>query len=164
MAATTEVTYRAATADDIPLIVSLARGIWDMGAAKAMEERHGQIGGRPWQEYVADSMLSAMEARVSEGHCLIAEIDGQVAGWATWSLDHDRGVGTVGYNGVHPCFRGHGIGTELVRRAVEALRECGMRIAAVTTGLNDGHAAARCVYEKLGFKPLTESVHYTMDL
>ena len=164
MTESTEVVYRPATADDIPLIVQVAREMWDMGAARAMEQRHGQIAGRPWQEHVADSMLSAMEARVSQGSCIVAEVNGHLAGWASWSFDEDRSIGTVGYNGVHPQFRGHGIGTELVRRALEALRAGGMRIAAVTTGLNEGHAAARAVYERLGFKPLVQSVHYTMEL
>ena len=70
----------------------------------------------------------------------------------------------MGYNGVHPDFRGQGIGTEIVRRVLQEIRSAGMRIAAVTTGLNEGHTAARAVYEKLGFQPLTRSVYYTMEL
>jgi len=39
-----------------------------------------------------------------------------------------------------------------------------MRIAIAGTGLGEEHAAARHVYEKVGFRPLRKSVQYTMEL
>ncbi|MFP3903390.1 MAG: GNAT family N-acetyltransferase [Armatimonadota bacterium] len=159
-----EVTYREATEDDIDRIVQIARQIWHIGRNKAMEDRHGEIGGRPWQDHIAASMRSAMEKRLDANQAIVGEVDGNVAGWGTWSLDEKNGIGTVGYNGVDPQYRGHGIGTEIVRRVLNHIREAGMKIAAVSTGLNEGHAAARHVYEKLGFEPLRKSVYYTQEL
>ena len=158
------VKYRKATEDDIERIVQIAREIWHMGGNKAIEDRHGQIGGKPWQDHIAASMRSAMETRVEENQAIVAVVDGEIAGWGSWSIDEDRSIGTVGYNGVHPEYRGQGIGTEIVRRILDHIREAGMKIAAVRTGLNEGHAAARRVYEKLGFEPLTKSVYYTQKL
>lgn len=161
---TSAVRYRPATEDDIDRIVQIAREIWHMGKNRAMEDRHGQIGGKPWQDHIAESMRSAMEKRVSEDNAIVAEVDGEVAGWGTWILDEENSIGHVGYNGVAPEYRGHGIGTEIVRRVLDHIREAGMEIAVVGTGLNEGHAAARRVYEKLGFEPLTKSVFYTREL
>jgi len=158
----TQVIYRHATPQDIEPIVAIAREIWHMGASKAMEERHGIIGAKPWQDHVAESMRRAITQKLDT--CIVAEADGRVVGWGTWELDEESSIGTVGYNGVHPDFRGQGIGTEIVRRVLQEIRSAGMRIAAVTTGLNEGHTAARAVYEKLGFQPLTRSVYYTMEL
>jgi GNAT superfamily N-acetyltransferase len=158
------VSYRTGTPDDLEPIVAIAREIWHMGANKAMEDRHGLIAGKPWQDHVADSVRSATKKRLGAGTCIVAEVEGRLIGWGTWWPDEDTGVGTIGYNGVHPDFRGRGIGTELVRRCLDALKATGMSIAAVSPGLNEGHAAARAVYEKLGFQALSRSVYYTMEL
>lgn len=163
MSTTGQVSYRPGTEDDLEAIVAIARQIWHMGMGATLQERYGIIGGKPWQDHVAESMRSAVTTRIEKGQCLIAEVDGAVAGWSTWWLHEDRSVGEIGYNGVHPDFRGRGIGTELVRRALEQIRAAGMRIATVATGLNEGHAAARAVYEKLGFEPIFKSVNYAME-
>ena len=159
-----QVTYRPATKQDIEPIVSIAREIWHVGMSKALEDRHGVVAGKPWQDHIADSMRSAITSRISTNSCIVAEVSGHVVGWGTWWLDEAKSIGAVGYNGVHPDFRGHGIGTEIIRRIIEELRKAGMRIATVRTGLAEGAAPARAVYRKVGFKPLFESVDYTMEL
>ena len=164
MTSPNSVAYRPATAQDLEPIVAISRQIWHMGMGAALEQLYGLIGGKPWQDYIAQSMHTAVAQAIERDSCLVADVDGTVAGWSTWQTDESRSIGTIGYNGVHPDFRGRGIGTELVRLALEQIRSAGMRIAAVTTGLNEGHAAARAVYEKLGFESLVESVHYTMEL
>lgn len=164
MACEEDVVFRPATAEDAEAITEIARQIWHMGQNKAMEDRHGVIGGKSWRDCVGENMKSAMLKSIAAGHCIVAEINSRVAGWSSWSLNEAQSIGTIGYNGVHPDFRGRGLGTELVRQAIEQIRVSGMRIAAVATGLNEGHAAARAVYEKLGFEPLVKSVYYTMEL
>lgn len=156
--------FRPATPEDAEPISDIARQIWHMGCSKAMEDRHGLIGDKSWQDHVGENMQASMRKFIAAGHCIVAESNGRIAGWSTWSLDEAQSIGSVGYNGVHPDFRGRGLGTELVRQAIEQIRKAGMKIATVTTGLNEGHAAARAVYEKLGFEPLVESVYYTMEL
>jgi ribosomal protein S18 acetylase RimI-like enzyme len=158
------VAYRPATEQDLEPIVAIARLIWHMGVGAALEQCYGLIGGKPWQDYIAQSMHTAVAQAIERDSCLVADVDGTVAGWSTWQTDESRSIGTIGYNGVHPDFRGRGIGTELVRLALEQIRSAGMRIATVTTGLNEGHAAARAVYEKLGFQPLVESIYYSMEI
>jgi GNAT superfamily N-acetyltransferase len=157
-----EITYRPATEADLEPIVAIARRIWTMGMTKRLEDRFGVQGGKPWDEWVAEGMRSALATRLDT--CLVAEIEGQVAGWACWTIDQARNQGQIGYNGVAPEFRGHGIGTTLVRMALDKLREAGLPLALVVTGLDDGHAPARRVYEKCGFEPLHQSVTYVMEL
>lgn len=157
-----EVLYRTAAEEDVEEILQVVRVGWPTGGPKAMEQRHGIIGGKPWLE----QQVAAVESSVRDNldTALVAEVEGRVAGWAVYTTNQDTLVGAVAYNAVHPDFRGRGIGTEIVRRALDKLREAGMRIAIAGTGLGDEHAPARAVYEKVGFLPLRESVSYSMDL
>lgn len=157
-----EVTTRPATEADLEQIIAIARRIWTMGMTKRLEDAFGVQGGKPWDEWTARDIGGAVAARLDT--CLVAEVEGQVAGWVTWSVNRERNQGQIGYNGVAPEFRGLGIGTTLVRMAIEKLREAGVPLAIVITGLDDGHAPARRVYEKCGFKPFHQSVTYVMKL
>jgi GNAT superfamily N-acetyltransferase len=157
-----EVTYRPATEADLEPIVAIARRIWTMGLSKRLEDCFGLQGGKPWDEWVAEGMRAAMQTRLAT--CIVAEAEGQVVGWACWTVDRERNQGQIGYNGVAPEFRGRGIGTALVGMALDKLREAGLPLAIVITGLDEGHAAARRVYEKCGFQPFHQSVTYVMEL
>ena len=55
---------------------------------------------------------------------------------------------------VDPAAQNRGTGTALTEFATAWLRDAGMRIAMVETGGDDGHAAARRVYERAGYKLL----------
>jgi GNAT superfamily N-acetyltransferase len=159
-----EITYRYATAADLEPIIALARRIWTMGMTKRLEDRFGPLGDRSWQDWTASDIGTAVQGAIVEDRCLVAESDGQVAGWVTWSVNPAREQGQVGYNGVAPEFRGQGLGTALVQQALLRLREAGCRFALVITGLDDGHAAARHVYEKCGFEPFHQSITYVQEL
>jgi GNAT superfamily N-acetyltransferase len=75
-----------------------------------------------------------------------------VAGFAAASVaDRSRQIGEVVIVGVDPDAQRHGVGTALTDRATTWLREQGMRVAYVSTGGDPGHAAARRLYERLGF-------------
>ncbi len=157
-----DMVYRDATEEDVDGILEAVRVGWPTGGPKAMEERHGVIGGEPWLEQQVGAVESSVRGNLDT--TLVAEVEGRVAGWAVYTTNETTLVGAIAYNAVHPDFRGRGIGTEIVRRALEKLREAGMRIAIAGTGLGDEHAPARAVYEKLGFEPLRKSVSYSMDL
>lgn len=88
----------------------------------------------------------------------VAEIDGQVVGFVSISLDHKSKIGEIGLNAVHSDFANRGIGTELYKSALEKLKAAGMRVATVGTGGDPSHAPARRAYEKAGFGPAVPSV------
>lgn len=84
----------------------------------------------------------------------IAEVDGVVAGFILWELNHADLSGEVQMLAVHPDFQRRGIGTELNHFALARIKEAGMKLAVVGTGGDPGHAPARRSYEKAGYTPL----------
>ena len=94
----------------------------------------------------------------------MTEIDGRVVGFTTFRVDQEKGCGEVCNNAVDPEFQGKGIGTQQHKDVLRMLREKGLTHATVHTGLDPAHTAARKSYEKLGFKPMSESIVYFMEL
>jgi GNAT superfamily N-acetyltransferase len=149
---------------DWPAIDQIVRRIWNIGLDYLREKRYGfQVGGRPWQERKSQAIHH--EILAGPRNWYVTECDGRVIGFCSLSADPDTGIGQVGQNGVHPDFKGQGYGAKQLEFILGELRRRGMTIAEVHTGLNDdGHAAARMMYERAGFEPLFDHRTYTMKL
>ncbi len=93
----------------------------------------------------------------------VAEVNGRVVGFVAYEMYHDAGLGEVQLLAVHPEYQNQGIGTRLNVFALEKFREKGMKLAAVGTGGDEGHAPARRSYEKAGYTGLPV-VRYYQDL
>ncbi len=118
--------------------------------SKLLEDRYGQIAGRPWQAHKGEGVVAGCRL----GYVLVAERQGTVVGYATWRQDET--VGVVGNNAVHPDLQGWGIGTALISAVVERLREDGATLLEVSTLEHD--LPARRVYGKLGFRETGRTV------
>ncbi|MHC4916019.1 MAG: GNAT family N-acetyltransferase [Planctomycetota bacterium] len=95
---------------------------------------------------------------------LIAEVEGRMAGLLCWSVSESGEIGELREVTVDPEFQGRGIGTRMCRHALDILRTKGVRAVVVKTGLDDGHAGARRLYEKLGFSSGLPWIHYYQKL
>jgi ribosomal protein S18 acetylase RimI-like enzyme len=93
----------------------------------------------------------------------VAEVDGSVAGFITYKLDHEKKHGEVELLAVDPAYQNQGIGTALNTFVLGKMKESGMTLAEVGTGGDPGHAAARRSYEKAGYRALP-IVRYYQDL
>ena len=74
-----------------------------------------------------------------------------VTGFVAATVHPDRLIGEITMLAVDPAAQDRGTGTALTEFATAWLRDAGMRIAMVETGGDDGHAAARHVYERAGY-------------
>ena len=90
---------------------------------------------------------------------LVAEVAGEIVGFASFTADAAKRTGEIGLNAVHPGYAGRGIGTALYGHALARMKELGVALAAVSTGADPSHAPARRAYEKAGFGPALPSVH-----
>jgi ribosomal protein S18 acetylase RimI-like enzyme len=127
-----------------------------------LEQRFGQIGGRPWHEWKAAEIETTF--RQAPESVLVAELGDEIVGVVSFRLDRQRRIGHIGNNGVAPRYQGQGIGTRMYQHVLGIFREAGMRFAEVTTGAGDEASRARRAYEKVGFRPLTTSVRYFREL
>ena len=85
---------------------------------------------------------------------LVAQVDGSVIGFVAYGLDVEPGVGEVFLLAVHPAYQNHGVGTALNKRALDRMKEAGMKMAKVETGGDPAHAPARASYQKAGYTAL----------
>lgn len=152
----TNLTIRTVRPGDLPRLKEIVALSWkDQGVAHILEKRYGQMGGKPWIEWKWPQVAKA--CKESPEQVLVSEVNGEVAGFAVYLLDQERKLGTVGNNAVDPKFRGLGIGKRQIERMMRIFCEKGMQFADVIVGLNEGHEAARAVYEKAGFETVTDS-------
>ncbi|MGC9316511.1 MAG: GNAT family N-acetyltransferase [Armatimonadota bacterium] len=153
---------RPATPDDMPCLQEIVQQVWAIGSDFALEEKYGSVGDERWDRWLVPKVMSRLWDEI--GSILVTEIDGEIAGFISYALDRAREVGAIHYNAVAPHFQGRGVGTMQVKHVLELFRSEGMQIACVGTGLNEGHAPARRMYEKAGFEPVIDYRMYSRRL
>jgi GNAT superfamily N-acetyltransferase len=119
-----------------------------------------------FRSILGDEIYQAAQARDDQGHAdLLASLLLPDSNWEVYAvehqrivigfvavrLDHDRKVGEIGLNAVHPEHAGKGVGTAMYEFAVDRMKAAGMQVATVGTGGDPSHAPARRAYQKAGF-------------
>lgn len=82
----------------------------------------------------------------------VALVDGEVVGWCDISLSRRpvfKHSGSLGM-GIHPDFRGQGIGKKLITTTIEAAQRKGVTRVELEVFASNNRAIA--LYEKIGFK------------
>ena len=93
-----------------------------------------------------------LRAENSPERIIVAEDEsGNIAGFATYDLDHERKIGIIGSNAVDKSMGLKGVGQAMYAEIFRRFKQAGMTAAQVTTGLDDGHAPARRAYQRAGF-------------
>jgi ribosomal protein S18 acetylase RimI-like enzyme len=103
--------------------------------------------------------------RSTPGDAVVAEIDGRIVGFGTVYLSRQAAgatVGELGNNAVDAAFAGRGIGSLLAEASIAKLVARGAVVLKVFTGMDDGHAPARRLYEKLNFTRSLPRIEYYM--
>jgi ribosomal protein S18 acetylase RimI-like enzyme len=77
---------------------------------------------------------------------------GTIVGFTAMKLHPEDNMGEIYMIAVDPDFQGGGIGSALVKFALDRMQEAGMLVAMVDTAGDPGHAPARHTYEKAGFE------------
>lgn len=135
---------RQATADDLPLV----RDLWD--------EFGSEIPDAPWRDLDHDDDFGRIEKALADGGVLLADEDGiavvSTIGSRTAELD---------FLHVRPQARGKGLAAELMREAVDLVRERGLEM--LELHVLASNTDARAVYERWGFEPVELVVAARLD-
>jgi ribosomal protein S18 acetylase RimI-like enzyme len=126
---------RQATADDLPLV----RDLWD--------EFGSEIHDAAWRDPDHDDDLARIEKALADGGVLLADEDGiavvSTIGSRTAELD---------FLHVRRHARGKGLAAELMREAVDLVRDRGLEM--LELHVLASNTDARAVYERWGFEPV----------
>lgn len=158
-------TIRPYQENDIDAIVELSLLAWEPVFASfrnILGEKIYRIIYPDWRKSQADTVTKFCQ-EMDKHDTLVAEVDGEVVGFLSYSLNQDGKHGEIDLLAVHPDYQNDGIGTALNLAALDAMRSAGMRLAEVATGGDDSHAPARRAYEKAGFTALP-LVRYYQEL
>ena len=157
---------RDLVAGDTERVVEIAVLAWEPVYAefrRVLGEELFAAGNPNWQEEKARQVRGACEMGPGTG-VVVAELDGQVVGFASYHWRDRSGIGEIGNNAVHPDCQGRGIAGRMYEAVFERMRERGMRFAKVGTGLDPSHAPARRAYQKAGFDRELPAVTYYRGL
>lgn len=151
---------------DVEAVVAIAVAAWEPIFAQfraIMGDELFAAACPRWQEEKARQVRAACEPDSPTMVC-VAERAGEVAGFITFRVNEQTGIGEIGNNAVRPDCQGQGLGTAMYRHVLDRMRALGMRFARVHTGLDPSHAPARAAYEKAGFDIQVPSVNYYRKL
>ena len=153
-------TIRKFRSEDLSQILAMTRECWDGVSYDQVWEKTFGKGDKNWWEYKADSLKKFIQAHPE--WVLVAEEDGTILGYATYSINRERKIGEVLNNAVHPKHRGKGVGGALHRRVLEELKKEGMKFAHLVTSSLTPSAVK--MYESAGFKLIYHTLHYAKKL
>ena len=94
---------------------------------------------------------------------IIFIMDGDTPAGYNWTLRNENEHGKIGFvsmTGVHPEYRGNGLGTAVVVTGMEYLRDKG--VDAVELEVDSENVPARELYLKLGYRQVHHSVWYEL--
>jgi ribosomal protein S18 acetylase RimI-like enzyme len=125
-----------------------------------IERDFGPVAGKDWRERKARDVT--VDCEVQPEGVFVAEEDGEVVGYVTTRLDRFTGIGRIPNLAVDAGHRGGGIGSDLIRHAIEWMREQGMAMAKIETLVQNERGQA--LYPRFGFREVARQIHYVMRL
>jgi ribosomal protein S18 acetylase RimI-like enzyme len=120
--------------------------VLELMGSELFELHHGR-----WEQDYRDEVPTLHDPAASRW-VAVAEVDGGVAGYVAWKVEPNRpDHGEIYLLAVAPSHRRHQIGHQLSVHAIDAMKLHGVAVVGIGTGDDAFHAAARGLYESLGF-------------
>ena len=120
-----------------------------------VEKYMGERAGQSWQEHKLRTMRYELKSPFIDS--LVAEADGEPAGYLTYEVQHEQSTGWVRNLAVAGKWQGKGIGKALLRAVLDRFRAEGLKFARIETMANNERA--RAFYRREGFEEVVERVY-----
>ncbi len=105
-----------------------------------------------------EEIAARVRMNVTDPEGIIFVMDGSRPAGYNWTQKSPGGIGIVSMTGVHPSYRGNGLGTAVVVSGMRYLKEQGVK--AVKLEVDSENTPARELYLKLGYRQVSRSVWY----
>ncbi|MCD6361780.1 MAG: GNAT family N-acetyltransferase [Armatimonadetes bacterium] len=125
-----------------------------------IEALYGKLRGTSWAER-KNKEIDQDIANDPEG-VLVAEIDGEVVGYITTTVDEETGMGRIPNLAVDASCQGKGVGKALINAALDRFEEKGMEYAKIETLATNEVGGS--LYPRAGFRELVRQIHYVMKM
>ena len=125
-----------------------------------IEQQFGFVGGRDWRDRKAMSIDRDCEA--NPAGVFVAEEDGHILGYVTTRCDRYARIGSIPNLAVEAASRSRGLGTALIRHAMDYLTDQGMVMCRIET--LDQNQRGQALYPKFGFREVARQIHYAGPL
>lgn len=154
-------TIRPFRPEDLPRLEEITvNSFGPVSIDRNIEREFGTVAGKDWRARKARDVRADCEVH-PEG-VFVAEEDGAVIGYITTRLDRFTGIGRIPNLAVDEQYRARGIGSDLIRYAIEWMREQGMAMAKIETLAQNERGQA--LYPRFGFREVARQIHYVMPL
>ena len=127
---------------------------------KNIEDKFGLINELDWKQRKMPHINDDVEAN-AEG-IFVAEVDGEVVGYITTSVNHQTKIGGIPNLSVHPKSQQRGLGRQLIDTALAYLKGEGMLYARIET--LEQNQIGTAFYPKMGFVEIARQIHYIRPL
>ena len=108
-----------------------------------------------------EEIVARVRIKITDPDGIIFVMDGNRPAGYNWTLRYENSYGKVGVvsmTGVHPSYRGNGLGTAVVVSGMQYLK--GRGVDAIELEVDSENTPARELYLKLGYRQVSRSVWY----
>ena len=125
-----------------------------------IEGKYGVIAGKDWR-FRKGRHVEWDIAGYAAG-IFVAEVEGRPVGFIAARPDAETRIGAIPDMAVHPAHQGKGIGTALIKTALDYLTSLGMEYVRIET--LEQNAVGQKLYPRMGFQEIARQIHYIMPL
>jgi ribosomal protein S18 acetylase RimI-like enzyme len=125
-----------------------------------MERHFGRIAETTWQQRKREGI--EYDLRRNHDHAFVAELGGEVVGYACTRVYREHSTGHVANMAVALGHQNQGIGKLLLQACLDHFRDCGMRYARIET--LEQNRRGQHLYPSFGFREIGRQIFYFREL